>query len=496
MWIGMGEPGAGEPHDPPCYLTANGTPTENLVAPPSNGQDKLVLITHGRATDDDAITSVWEPLRDAIRADLWGRNDTSWNVQLYDWSCDSNGGFETVLTKALSHGYVIGQQLSTHGYRHVHLIGHSAGSGVIQYAARELRRYADQNQLQLTIHTTFLDAYGGDVFSPDEGNFDQVYGRFADWSDHYYSRDLTGRVTQLQLPRAYNLDVTEADPAFVLIGSSSHSWPHCFYRFTVNSSCTQPIVNVGAYGYPLSFEVWPGGGSDIGGWLNARSDQSVYAKGRRCRLPGPACARDGVVRYEAQYCEIPDSTPMTRSSPESVQGSPTAVSMTKGLESVGEPAWASLLANTPSAANQLQFDLSFAPSATPSSFVSVYVNGVRIAVLDQRAVTPGRYGFPIESGLTPGEHVVAFRIDGYAPAEATVFISNMGLALLDSVAICTADFDGDGDIGTDADIEAFFACLAGNCCATCASPDFNGDGDVGTDADIESFFRVLAGGAC
>jgi hypothetical protein len=61
---------------------------------------------------------------------------------------------------------------------------------------------------------------------------------------------------------------------------------------------------------------------------------------------------------------------------------------------------------------------------------------------------------------------------------------------------CCADFNGDGDARTDADIEAFFACLAGSCCATCCSPDFNGDGDARTDADIESFFRVLAGGAC
>jgi probable HAF family extracellular repeat protein len=60
------------------------------------------------------------------------------------------------------------------------------------------------------------------------------------------------------------------------------------------------------------------------------------------------------------------------------------------------------------------------------------------------------------------------------------------------------DFDCDGDVGTDADIEAFFACLGGNCppppCPGTA--DFNGDGDVGTDADIEAFFRVLAGGTC
>ena len=62
----------------------------------------------------------------------------------------------------------------------------------------------------------------------------------------------------------------------------------------------------------------------------------------------------------------------------------------------------------------------------------------------------------------------------------------------------TADFDGDGDFGTDADIEAFFSCLAGNCCATCypGGSDFDADGDSGTDADIESFFRVLGGGEC
>jgi hypothetical protein len=62
----------------------------------------------------------------------------------------------------------------------------------------------------------------------------------------------------------------------------------------------------------------------------------------------------------------------------------------------------------------------------------------------------------------------------------------------------SADFDCDGDLGTDADIEAFFACLAGNCpAAPCTNnADFNADGDIGTDADIEAFFRVLAGGSC
>jgi hypothetical protein len=61
---------------------------------------------------------------------------------------------------------------------------------------------------------------------------------------------------------------------------------------------------------------------------------------------------------------------------------------------------------------------------------------------------------------------------------------------------CSPDFDGDGDSGTDADIEAFFACLAGACCELCGTADYNNDGDSGTDADIEAFFRVLVGLPC
>ncbi|HYE62729.1 MAG TPA: hypothetical protein VD997_12105 [Phycisphaerales bacterium] len=62
----------------------------------------------------------------------------------------------------------------------------------------------------------------------------------------------------------------------------------------------------------------------------------------------------------------------------------------------------------------------------------------------------------------------------------------------------SSDYNGDGDFGTDQDIEAFFACIGGNCCDTCfcQGSDFNGDGDFGTDQDIEAFFRVLGGNPC
>jgi uncharacterized membrane protein len=94
------------------------------------------------------------------------------------------------------------------------------------------------------------------------------------------------------------------------------------------------------------------------------------------------------------------------------------------------------------------------------------------------------------SGINDRGQIIARGISQLPPAPTLAFI------LTPPSSCGTSDFNGDGDTGTDADIEAFFACIAGSCCATCGSADFNADGDVATDADIESFFRVLAGGPC
>jgi|GEM_PF-3057927 len=100
----------------------------------------------------------------------------------------------------------------------------------------------------------------------------------------------------------------------------------------------------------------------------------------------------------------------------------------------------------------------------------------------------------VQWNVVAGEEYLV-RAGGYATS------SGNGILTLSSEAVggCgSQDFDCDGDFGTDGDIEAFFACLGGNCPpAPCpASSDFNGDGDFGTDADIEAFFRVLGGGTC
>ncbi len=126
------------------------------------------------------------------------------------------------------------------------------------------------------------------------------------------------------------------------------------------------------------------------------------------------------------------------------------------------------------------------------------------AYIGRSNITLSAFGANNSAGLAPdGTLYVIANLRTAADGGSDVAPAGVPYALLrvspDTTPVCgTADFDGDGDIGTDADIEAFFACLGGNCCATCfpGGADFNGDGDVGTDADIEAFFRVLAGGNC
>jgi hypothetical protein len=161
-----------------------------------------------------------------------------------------------------------------------------------------------------------------------------------------------------------------------------------------------------------------------------------------------------------------------------------------------------------------------APTATPGGIQqSLPVSfGRRVAV---------SFWFTSENGLTPSSIVVwlgslqllslnnVASSGSYQHFVATVTTAESNPILkfaftdpndyidLDDVSVqpvsCgTADFNCDGDVGSDADIYAFFACLSGSCPpAPCSnSADFNRDGDVGTDLDIDAFFHVLSGGSC
>jgi hypothetical protein len=111
------------------------------------------------------------------------------------------------------------------------------------------------------------------------------------------------------------------------------------------------------------------------------------------------------------------------------------------------------------------------------------------------ALVPGTYY------LSVGAHPMTFGPSAWSVSSASSASGSIQVVIGNNLLVppsgCgSADFNHDGDVGTDADIDDFFRCLSGSCCPTCGSADFNGDGDLGTDADIASFFSVLGGGPC
>jgi hypothetical protein len=136
-----------------------------------------------------------------------------------------------------------------------------------------------------------------------------------------------------------------------------------------------------------------------------------------------------------------------------------------------------------------------------SSFHSTLDGTLRIELRGGGTLEPRRYVPLFRRGIAPiagAFQSVIVPADYFSPSSYRMLLiqtpNEVGVMVIQYY--CTSDFNQDGDFGTDQDIEAFFACLAGSCCQSCGSPDFNGDGDTGTDADIESFFRVLSGARC
>jgi hypothetical protein len=129
--------------------------------------------------------------------------------------------------------------------------------------------------------------------------------------------------------------------------------------------------------------------------------------------------------------------------------------------------------------------------AVGGGVVTLYDNGV---APDQVANDHIFSGTVIPAGTPPGSYTLTSAV---LDAQNRSSSCTASYSIIVPPPCCRNDFNGDGDARTDADIESFFACLAGSCCPTCPpNADFNCDGDAGTDADIEAFFRVLAGGPC
>ncbi|MHC5083082.1 MAG: hypothetical protein ACYTET_03985, partial [Planctomycetota bacterium] len=197
---------------------------DNVTIHPDAGN--LVIVTHGWL--DKGQNSWPADLANAI----YGRTDPNqWTCGVYDWK-----GGSVVITSIQAAEYardIAGPRLAAavlkldKQFDHIHFIAHSAGSWVIDAAAEHI---ADRKP-DTEFHLTFLDAYVpgkwraddlGRVFKEDIPQTQQY------WAEHYYTKDITSKVTHNDLRYAHNVDISALDPLI-----AEHEFPYRWYTATV-----------------------------------------------------------------------------------------------------------------------------------------------------------------------------------------------------------------------------------------------------------------------
>jgi hypothetical protein len=455
--------------NPPNRGTVVPPPQYDPPPPPPPQQNKLILVTHGWNTSDETYAAFWAPLRNVIAAEV----GSDWKVASYNWAADSrtgilDGGPDLALANALYHGARLGREIGQQGYQHVHLIGHSCGSALIAMAAARIKHFSPGT----TIHTTYLDAFAGTFIIAGVGNFEQAYGGNADWSDHYFTKEPLvpcGPFTRLRLPSSHNFDISRLNPGSELNCISSHTWPRCFYRYTVDGNavggCGVPSDGTQGYGFPLSYEQV---GGDVAAWIS--SMEAAYP-------------RDGLHILDVDYVVRNDPpfdlnlTPSFRNSLEAVQIIDGVLTMTSQAPGEPEqaPAWINFEVTTTLPINFIECDMEFLSAAGAAGLLTVHVDGTKCGTVDEPYTLPGSapYRFPTPGDLAPGQHIVSFRLDSHADVASTVRIANVASGLGEFVASCRADFNNDGqaDFFDYLDFAQAFS-------EDDAAADFDGNGQV------------------
>jgi hypothetical protein len=481
---------------------------------------KLVLITHG--WDASITPNESDPLfRIGMRMSDFGQEcfeTPVWDVVYLNWN--GYNAFADGPQEAALHANAIGISLARwmeeRGIRYegVHAIGHSAGSWLVDALVRSMIDYpqtstppgsgAVPSKCQVTVLDAFLP---GTLLSAlgDPGRLDYACEQYLDSLDVPPLRD-----TNVQLRNFINYDVrspadfTHCIPGpddiglqSVVCASNHHAYPKVWYGASIPDEDHLPTLlpcagRLRAPGFERS-EMFADYVSDIPSGSGC-DEVTREVRGDLYNVASPG------------QQVMPPTNPVASSGlhPDTVTPGPT------GTVSFPSPGWVGMLTGSP-----VQFSTEQSLTGEALAFqiqVRSITNGSgELIVLDRgRIITgftesdfqslppnpDGSWTTPLvalSQPAGPGDIELTFWLQTLDGSASEIHIGSLRFL---GTGACTTDFNGDGDTGTDQDIEAFFACLAGNCCATCGSSDFNNDGDFGTDQDIESFFRVLAGGPC
>lgn len=225
----------------------------------SPSSDKLVIVTHGWL---DKGQDRWPS---EMASAFFARTDPNqWFCASFDWK-----GGSVVVSSIQAAEYardIAGPRLAAailklnRSWKHIHLVGHSAGSWAIQTAARRLA----QAYPETVFHMTFLDAYVPNRWNPDALGLihnDPVKQQSLCWAEHYYTKDITLAVTEHNLKWAHNVDISALDP-FIC----EHEFPYRWYTATITGRydrwdekklLVHSLVGYTDYGFSRSLESSP-----------------------------------------------------------------------------------------------------------------------------------------------------------------------------------------------------------------------------------------------
>ena len=426
---------------------ANGKTPVQITATPgwskSSTAKNLVFITHGwqwvALNPFGPPAQPWmAAMTNAIAQQLGG--NSTWQFETYDWTWASwTLEPQQALSQAEYIGTLLGKAIAGMGYQQVHLIAHSAGSGMIQAIADQLQAAPNPPLIQLT----FLDPYIG-IFHQEQNN----YGKNADWSDCYFVEDGTGGFTGSYLNHAFNVDVSWVDPVhtpapYIGLGGgevalSSHGYPIDFYLGSITSgnfSCSS------AYGFALSQEM------EGVFWFN---NQANYPVGSGPFLPcsPPDAVKNpipGIAGLEAGIAGIPfdiSSAAYALSDlGSSLVGnagfvlnsiwSSLPLLKSGGMQPAGEsftntPAWLAVGLTITNAVNFVQFDAAFTDTNAAQGLLTVYWNTNQVGMVDERVAPTNlqTYRFTLPGTVASGLYTLSFRLDSFANS-STVTVTNV-----------------------------------------------------------------------
>ena len=443
-----------------CYLM-----TVTPLPARQSGKNNLVVVTHGAQVGGPAIKWTTD-LRDTISQKLVASGSSDWQVVHYDWTAQAGVGrptilwdtlstfnrataFETPLANAEMIGTQIGRQIAAQGWSSVHLIGHSAGSGLIQAAADAIRT----NAPAIIIQTTFLDPFLG----ADHRKLTK-YGANADWSDNYFCIDqLTGSYTEGSLTHTYNVDASWLDPKKTPIYSSNsenggsgscvalsvHDWPHDFYS---NSVVNALSACAASYGFGLSKEG--------GGWNNHAAYQIGNSAPIPCQncVPLPSLAGVDPTRWNEvlNLPSLPDVTSLSgvelmgnyginfassssQLPPQSNAKSGEIGPLENSVVSItNAPAWLSVGLTITNLVNFVQFDAAFTDTNSAQGLLTVYWDTNQIGTVDERVASPGlqTYRLFLPDTVTSNVFVLGFRLDAFNGTSSSLLVTNVTTGFL------------------------------------------------------------------